>query len=66
MSRAWRREAIRLAAFYAEFAGYRWNDPAKFQEGLKCAGQQAIDDYERVTQRWRKQGPRPGRIEEID
>lgn len=63
-SRARRREGLRLAPFYAEFAGYRWNDPAKFQEGLKHAGQQAVDDYERGTQRWRKQGPRPGRIGE--
>lgn len=62
-SRARRREGLRLAPFYAEFVGYRWNDPAKFQEGLKRAGQQAVDDFARATQRWQKQGPRPGRIE---
>ncbi|MBI2358887.1 MAG: hypothetical protein HYV04_08280 [Deltaproteobacteria bacterium] len=62
-SRARRREGLRLAPFYAEFVGYRWNDPAKFQEGLARAGQQAVDDFARVMQRWQKQGLRPGRIE---
>ncbi|MBI2089471.1 MAG: hypothetical protein HYT78_12140 [Deltaproteobacteria bacterium] len=62
-SRSRRRDGLRLAPFYAEFVGYRWNDPAKFQEGLRRAGQQAVDDFARTTQRWQKQGPRPGRIE---
>ena len=62
-SRARRREGLRLAPFYAEFVGYRWNDPAKFQEGLARAGQQAIDDFARAIERRSKQGPRPGRIE---
>jgi hypothetical protein len=62
-SRARRREGLRLAPFYAEFVGYRWNDPAKFQEGLKHAGQQAVDDFARVMEKRLKQPPRPGRIE---
>ncbi len=61
--RARRREGLRLAPFYAEFVGYRWNDPAKFQEGLKRAGQQAVDDFARVMEHRSKQGLRPGRIE---
>ena len=62
-SRARRREGLKLAPFYAEFVGYRWNDTAKFQEGLQRAGQQAVDDYARAIERRSKQGPRPGRIE---
>ncbi len=62
-SRARRREGLRLAPFYAELVGYRWNDPAKFQEGLARAGQQAVNDFALATQRWLKQGPRPGRID---
>lgn len=62
-SRARRREGLRLAPFYAEFVGYRWNEPAKFQEGLVRAGQQAVDDFARALERRSKQGPRPGRIE---
>lgn len=62
-ARARRREGLRLAPFYAEFVGYRWNDPTRFQEGLKRAGQQAVDDFARVMQRWLQKGPRPGRIE---
>ena len=62
-SRARRREGLRLAPFYAEFVGYRWNDPAKFQEGLVRASQQAVDDFASATERRSRQGPRPGRIE---
>jgi hypothetical protein len=62
-SRARRREGLKLAPFYAELVGYRWNDPAKFQDGLARAGQQAIDDFARAIERRSKQGPRPGRIE---
>jgi len=62
-SRARRREGLRLAPFYAEFVGYRWNDPGKFQEGLVRAGQQAVDDFDRAMKQRLKQGPRPGRIE---
>ena len=62
-SRARRREGLRLAPFYAELVGYRWNDPGKFQERLARAGQQAVDDFSRAMERRQKQGPRPGRIE---
>jgi hypothetical protein len=62
-SRARRREGFRLAPFYAEFVGYRWNDPAKFQEGLVRAGQQAVDDFSRAMEKRVKQPLRPGRIE---
>ncbi|MBI1893130.1 MAG: hypothetical protein HYS14_03335 [Candidatus Rokubacteria bacterium] len=61
-SRARRAEGLRLAPFYAEFAGYRWNDMAKFREGLARAGQQAVQDFAKAMKRW-AQGPRPGRIE---
>ncbi len=62
-SRARRREGLRLAPFYAELVGYRWHNPDKVREGLKRAGLKAVEDYERVMQRWQKRGPRPGRIE---
>jgi hypothetical protein len=50
--RARRREGERLAPFYAEFAGYRITDPAKFQAGLHIGGQQAIDDFARMMKIW--------------
>ncbi len=53
--RARRREGERLAPFYAEFAGYRITDPAKFQAGLHIGGQQAIDDFARMTKIWVEQ-----------
>jgi hypothetical protein len=53
--RSRRREGLRMAPFYAEFAGYRLNDPAKFQEGLKVGGQQAIDDFARMMKIWAEQ-----------
>lgn len=62
-SRARRREGLRLAPFYAELVGYRWNDPGKFQERLARAGKQAVDDFARAMERRQNQGPRPGRIE---
>ena len=62
-SRARRRQGLRLAPFYAELLGYRWNDPVKFQKGLARAGQQAVDDFDRAMKQRLKQGPRPGRIE---
>jgi hypothetical protein len=62
-SRARRREGFWLAPFYAEFVGYRWNDPAKFQQGLVRAGQQAVDDFSRAMEKRLKQPLRPGRIE---
>jgi hypothetical protein len=61
-SRARRREGLRLAPFYAEFVGYRWQDWGKMQEGLARAGQQAVDDFARAMKRWAEHGPRPGRI----
>jgi len=62
-SRARRRDGLKLAPFYAEFVGYRWHDPDKAREAMKRAGQKAIDDYDRVQQRYRHRGTRPGRIE---
>jgi hypothetical protein len=62
-SRARRRKGLHLAPFYAEFVGYRWHDPEQAREGMKRAGPKAIEDYERVQQRWRNRGSRPGRIE---
>jgi hypothetical protein len=62
-SRSRRRDGLRLAPFYAEFVGYRWNDPAKFQQGLARAGQQAVDDFSQAVEKRSKQSIRPGRIE---
>jgi hypothetical protein len=62
-ARARRREGLSMAPFYAELVGYRWHDPAKSREGLERAGPKAVADHDRVQQRWRKSGPRPGRID---
>ena len=62
-ARARRREGLRLGPFYAELAGYRWIDDAKFQEGLVRAGPQAVADFARALERWAKQGARPGRVD---
>jgi len=61
-SRERRREGLRLAPFYAELAGMRWNDQSKFDEGLVRNGPQAVEDWRRALQRWSQAGPRPGRI----
>jgi len=60
--RARRSEGQRLTAFYAEFAGFRQNDRAEFMEGLKLAGQQAVDDFARMIQHWAQHGD-PGRLD---
>jgi hypothetical protein len=62
-ARSRRRDGLRLAPFYAEFVGYRWNDPAKFQQGLARAGQQAVEDFSQAVEKRSKQSIRPGRIE---
>jgi len=59
--RARKQEGARLVPFYAEMVGYRWSDNKKFREGLLRAGPQAVDDFQRVMQRWAKEPP-PGRI----
>jgi hypothetical protein len=56
-SREQRSEGTRLAPFYAEIRGMRWNDPRKFQEGLARAGQQAIDDIIQATRQNRVTQP---------
>jgi len=61
--RARRRAGERLAAFYAEFMGYRNVDPVKFQQGLEVAGPQAVEDFARTMQCWRSQGKTPSRLE---
>src|SRR6266511_1863836 len=50
--RARRREGLRLAPFYMEIVGQRWNDQARFQEGLERAGPKAVAEFARATQRW--------------
>ncbi|MBI2367807.1 MAG: hypothetical protein HYV01_22780 [Deltaproteobacteria bacterium] len=49
--------------FYAELVDYPWNDPARLQEGLARAGQQAVDDFARAMERRSQQAPQPGRID---
>ena len=62
--RARRREGLRLAPFYMEIVGQRWNDQARFQEGLERAGPKAVEEFARAMQRWTRSGSRgPGRIE---
>jgi hypothetical protein len=55
-----RREGTRLAPFYAELQGLRWNDPAKFQEGLAFAGPKAVAESADAAKRWQQAGRRPG------
>jgi hypothetical protein len=55
-----RREGARLAPFYAELQALRWNDPAKFQEGLAFAGPKAVAEFAEATKRWQQEGRRPG------
>jgi thiol-disulfide isomerase/thioredoxin len=61
-SRARRREGLRLAPFYAEFVGYRWSDISAVEQGLARAGKKAVEDFKRANERFKKQGPRPGKI----
>ena len=61
-ARTQRREGLRMAPFYSELVGYRWSDQTKFHAGLKRAGQQAVDDFERAMKRKKKSKPGPGRI----
>jgi len=60
--RARRRAGARLVPFYAELVGYRWSDQETFREGLRRAGPQAVDDFQRVMQRWTQHGLPSGRI----
>jgi hypothetical protein len=40
-----RGEGARLAPFYVELQGLRWNDPARFQERLALAGPKAVAEF---------------------
>lgn len=61
--RARRREGERMSAFYAEFAGFRINDRAKFFERLKVAGPQAVEDFTRMTKIWAQQARETGNLD---
>jgi hypothetical protein len=61
-ARARRREGLRLVPFYMEMVGYRWNDSAKFQEGLRRAGPKAVEEFKQFMERVQKSGGGPGRI----
>jgi hypothetical protein len=50
-----RREGARLAPFYVEMQGLRWNDPARFQEGLAIAGPKAVAEFAAAVERWKGQ-----------
>jgi hypothetical protein len=62
-ARARRRDGLALKPFFAEFAGYRWSDPAAFQAGLEVAGPQAVADFARATERWQRDAKNLARIE---
>src|SRR5919201_1378280 len=55
-----RREGMRLAPFYVEMQGLRWNDPARFQEGLALAGPKAVAEFAAAFERRQRDGRRPG------
>jgi len=58
-----RRAGERVTGFYAEFAGFRVNDRAKFMETLKVAGPQAVDDFARMVKIWAQQPAETGNLE---
>jgi hypothetical protein len=58
-----RRAGERVTGFYAEFAGFRVNDRAKFMETLKVAGPQAVDDFARMVKIWAQQPTETGNLE---
>jgi hypothetical protein len=62
-ARARRREGLVLKPFFAEFVGYRWSDQAAFNAGLEVAGPQAVADFGRAMERWRRDATNLGRVE---
>ncbi len=58
-----RRAGERVTGFYAEFAGFRVNDRAKFMESLKVAGSQAVEDFARMVKIWAQQPKETGDLE---
>lgn len=54
-----RREGARLAPFYVEMQGLRWNDPARFQEGLALAGPKAVTEFAAAIERWKSEREHP-------
>jgi hypothetical protein len=61
-ARARRRAGLRLKPFYAEMVGYRWTDDPAFQEGLRLAGPQAVDDFAEAMKRWQSGTPLKGSL----
>ena len=64
-SHARRRDGLRLSPFFAEFIGYRWNDPSAFDRGLAVAGPQAIADFARAREEWARQDRSKRRVEAV-
>lgn len=58
-----RRAGERMTGFHAEFAGFRVNDRAKFMEGLKIAGPQAVEDFTRMVKIWAQQPAETGSLD---
>ena len=58
-----RRAGERVTGFYAEFAGFRVTDRAKFMETLKVAGPQAVDDFTRMVKIWAQQPNETGNLD---
>lgn len=49
-----RRRGGRVAPFYVELQGYRWNDPAAFDEGLRRAGPKAYAEFQEALKLWER------------
>ena len=49
-----RRRGGRVAPFYAEIQGYRWNDPAGFDAGLLRAGPKALAEFQAALEEWQR------------
>jgi len=62
-ARARRREGLILKPFYAESVGFRWSDQPAFDAGLALAGPQAVADFARAMERWKRGGKVLGRVE---
>jgi len=58
-----RRRGGRVAPFYAELQGYRWNDPAAFEAGRRRAGPKAVTEFQAALELWQRDPSQSSRRE---
>ena len=49
-----RKRGGRVAPFYVEMLGHRWNDPAGFDAGLHRAGPKAYAEFQAALELWQQ------------